>query len=120
MPVVQVRYNQDCLSQKDANWLAVQLTQIVAEALSLPDSLETRIAPATVYVWMTPKVLRMLSEKDLEILVLAHNYPARLVCQDELIRRISAQLLVKLNERRLAPLQCGLWLALMPIGYFEF
>lgn len=77
MPVVYLHYKRVRGLDEIAGRLATQLTVIVAEALDVPENPEARLTAGDIEVKVGVSGPKDVNGKDLEITVIAHDYPER-------------------------------------------
>lgn len=82
MPLVVVCRNPATISDETLRPIAQYLPELVAEALTIPDS-EAMLTPAEVEVWVQDFGPFDVTTKDIEIIIWAHDYPERLRNLDE-------------------------------------
>lgn len=77
MPIVLLKCKQFAGLEEISRILAERLPHIVSEALDTPENTNARLTPGDIEVefrWATP---RDVNYKDIEITVIAHDYPER-------------------------------------------
>ncbi len=77
MPLVILRYKPDRIPGDMLHKLALALPAMVAEALNAPEDQVARLMPGEVEVWVEESHRFDVNGKDIQIVVWAHDYPAR-------------------------------------------
>ena len=97
MPLVHVGFKESPLrvhrSETFLMDLCNSLPKIVADALDTPENPEARLGSKDIEVEVEPHPILSVNKKDIEILILAHDYPERRKNLDE--RRASIDNAVK-------------------------
>lgn len=79
MPVVLLQYKADRVPEEIVAKLAKRLTELISEALDVPENQSARLHPEDIEIFVTPSQKLDLNTKHLEIMVWAHQYPERLL-----------------------------------------
>ena len=77
MPLVLLQYKHGRGLEEIAERLAQQLPYIVSDALDVPGNSEERLTPDEIDIRVSESGKLFINAKDLEMVVIAHDYPER-------------------------------------------
>jgi hypothetical protein len=77
MPIVLLQYKRDLGLEHLAGRVAEELPSIVSAALDIPESKNSRLTPEDIEVRASETGKMDVNAKQLEIVVIAHDYPER-------------------------------------------
>lgn len=118
MPLVLVRHDKS-LSGRFLEDLALELQKITARHLDVAENEEARLSPADVEIWNNRARMIDANVKDLQIVILANDYPERRANLEERKEGIRRDVKVVIGQHGYTNITGFVWVLLVPGAFGE-
>ncbi|HEY0908270.1 MAG TPA: hypothetical protein VGE35_02895 [Candidatus Paceibacterota bacterium] len=120
MPLVSLHYRPENLPEELVKKLVIELTDIISSALDVPEDSSARLKQKDIEIRVSTPGPMDVNAQDLEIVVHAHEYPARAANIEERTGKIKESVYVFLRSNGLEPyddFEGFIWVLLHKTGF---